>query len=76
MGSHEEVKTGLTFWDVVTSAKGRKVQVAILGILLSAATGGLLPPDVAVWVILVINGLSAYGVYQVPNEPMNKPVEK
>jgi hypothetical protein len=69
MGSHEEVKTGLTFWDVMTSPKARKFQVAMLGILLSAATGGLLPAPVAVWVILIINGLVAYGVFQLPNAP-------
>ena len=60
---------GLTFWDVFTSPKARKFQVALVGILLSAATGGLLPPDIAVWVILVINGLVAAGVFVLPNKP-------
>lgn len=68
MGSHEEAKTGLTFWDVVTSPKARKFQVALMGILLSAATMGLLPAPVAVWVILIINSLVAYGVFQWPNK--------
>lgn len=67
MGKRSAV-TGLTFWDVLTSPRARKFQVAVLGILLSAATGGLLPPDIAVWVILIINTLVAYGVFQIPNK--------
>lgn len=69
MGKRAIEKTGLTLWDVLTSPKARKVQVAIVGILLSAATGGLLPPDIAIWVILVINTMVAYGVFQIPNSP-------
>jgi len=68
MANHVEVKTGLTFWDVMTSPKARKFQVALMGILLSAATMGLLPAPVAVWVILIINSLVAYGVFQWPNQ--------
>jgi hypothetical protein len=61
-------EVGLSIWNVLTSPKARKFQLALVGLLLSAATGGLLPPDVAVWVILSINTLTAYGVFQIPNK--------
>jgi hypothetical protein len=64
-----EAEVELTLWNVLTSPKARKFQVAVVGILLSAATGGLLPPDVAVWIILIINTLVAYGVFSLPNKP-------
>ena len=67
MGSHATPKTGMTFWDVMTSPKARKFQIAVLGILLSAATGGLIPAPFSVWIILGINTMVAYGVFQIPN---------
>lgn len=67
MANHLVEKSGLSFWDVVTSPKARKFQLAAVGVILSAATGGLLPAPVAVWVILIINTMVAYGVFQVPN---------
>lgn len=69
MGRREKVSDFDSWVQIFTSAKSRKFQVAVIGILLSAATGGLLPPDVAVWVILIINTLVAYGVFTLPNKP-------
>lgn len=63
-------------WRILSSPQCRKAQVAILALILSAATGGLLPPDVAVWVIMGINALTAAGVFVVPNTctPILEPV--
>lgn len=69
MGKYEAESNGSGFWAIVTSPQARKFQVAVVGILLSAASGGLLPPDVAIWVILVINGFVAAGVFALPNSP-------
>jgi hypothetical protein len=52
---------------MLTSPEARKFQVALLCFLLSAATGGLLPPDIAIWVIVGINALTAAGVFVIPN---------
>jgi hypothetical protein len=65
-------------WNMLTSPEARKFQVAILCFLLSAATGGMLPPDIAIWVILGINALTAAGIFVVPNTStavLAKPVE-
>lgn len=63
------------FWKTVTSPAARKFQVAIVGVLLSAATAGLLPAAVSVWVILVINAFVAAGVFTLPNTPQKLVVQ-
>lgn len=56
-------------WRMISSPLARKFQLALVGLLLSAATGGLLPAPVAVWVILGVNALTAAGVFVIPNGP-------
>lgn len=69
MGKRSAVEVSQSFWAVVSSPQARKFQIVVFGILLSAATMGLFPPAVAVWVVLIVNSLSAAGVYVVPNAP-------
>lgn len=69
MGKRSAVQVSQSFWEVVTSPQARKLQVAVVGIILSAVTMGLFPPAIAVWITLIVNGLVAAGVFAVPNAP-------
>lgn len=73
MGKRSAEEVSDSFWAIVTSPRARKFQVVVLGIILSAATMGLLPAPVAIWVILIVNSLTAAGVFVVPNA--GKPVQ-
>ncbi len=54
---------------ILYSPEFRKFQTVVLGVLLGAATMGLLPATVSVWVLLVIGVLVSAGVYKIPNKP-------
>lgn len=55
------------FFKTITSPEARKTWVAIAGVLVSLATAGLIPPDIGLWVNAIVAGLTAAGVYLVPN---------
>lgn len=67
MGRYEEERTKKNPFAIFYSAEYRKFQAVVLGVLLSAATMGLVPPVAATWILLVIGVLTSVGVYQVPN---------
>ena len=46
----------------------RKLIVALVGAVGVAVSQGLLPDEVGAWLTVVVAFLTAYGVYQVPNE--------
>lgn len=51
------------------SAQSRKFWMAFIGIVAGITALGLLPPDVARIVDMVVGALTAAGVYAVPNAP-------
>jgi hypothetical protein len=67
MATYEEERAKKNPFAIFYSAEYRKFQAVVLGVLLSAATMGLLPAAVSMWVLLVIGVLTSVGVYQVPN---------
>lgn len=54
-------------WRILSSPLARKCQVAIIALIVSAASAGLFPPAVALWINLVVSALSVAGIYVVPN---------
>jgi len=69
MGRYAAERAKKNPFAIFYSPEFRKAQAIILGILLAAATAGLLPPTISVWVLLVIGVLTSVGVYKVPNKP-------
>lgn len=69
MADHEAQATPGGFWAVITSPQARKAQVAIVGVLLSLVTAGLIPPDIGVWITTIVSALVAAGVFATPNLP-------
>lgn len=69
MGRYAAEKEKKNPFAIFYSPEFRKFQTIILGILLAAATAGLLPATVSVWVLLVISVLVSVGVYKVPDKP-------
>ena len=72
MGRYEAEDTPGWFKSLIAifySAEYRKFQAVLIGVLLAAATQGLLPAAIATWTLLVVGVLTAAGVYVVPNNP-------
>lgn len=67
MGRYEQEREKKNPFAIFYSPEYRKFQTVIIGVLVAAATAGLLPATVAVWIMLVVSVLTAAGVYQVPN---------
>lgn len=68
MSKHVEVSTNKGFWATIPSPEARKAQIAIVGVLLSLVTAGLIPPDIGVWITTIVASLTAAGVFAVPNK--------
>lgn len=75
MGRHEVGKTNTNLFAIFYSPEYRKFQTVVIGILVAAATAGLLPATVAVWVMLIVSVLTGAGVYTVPNVVQKPQVE-
>jgi len=67
MGRYEEERAKKNPFAIFYAPEFRKFQTVVIGVLLAAATAGLLPAAVSVWVLLVIGVLVSAGVYQIPN---------
>jgi uncharacterized membrane protein len=70
-------------FSIFYSPEFRKFQMIVIGVLVAAATAGLLPATVSVWVLLIVSVLTSVGVYKVPNkptevyvQPLGTPLEK
>ena len=61
----------LTLWH--DPAAARKFIVALLGIVVAAATQGLIPDPYAAWVAVTGATLVAGGVWGIPNKPVRLP---
>lgn len=59
-------------WRLLTSPQARKAQIAIIAFVAAAASAGLFPPAVAVWVNIAVSALTVAGVYAIPNT--DKPI--
>lgn len=68
MSKHVEVSTNKGFWATISSPEARKAQLAVVGVIISLATAGLIPPDIGIWVTTIVASLTAAGVYAVPNK--------
>lgn len=67
MGRYAAEKEKKNPFAIFYSPEYRKFQTVVIGVLLAAATQGLLPVAYATWVFLVVGVLTATGVYAVPN---------
>lgn len=68
MGRYEAETTRSNPFSIFYSPEARKFQTVVIGVLVAAATAGLLPAAIATWVLLVVGVLTATGVYVVPNK--------
>lgn len=54
-------------WRLLTSPQARKAQIAIIAFVAAAASAGLFPPSIAIWINIGVSALTVAGVYVVPN---------
>lgn len=58
---------------VLTGPEFRKLQTALVGVILAACAANLLPQEFAMWTSIIVQALTVAGVGVVPNVPASEP---